>query len=172
MFHALKQRFADIRTIDRLCRAAEARALEDGQREPAAEHFLLAALDLPDGSARRAFASAGADPDDLKAAVAAQYDDALDKVGIDLGGLAPPLAEPVAATARPGPYLAAPSGQALMRRLADDHGSGRRAPLGGAHVVAVAAEAPHGVVARALRVMGVDRDKLRQAALREAGEGR
>jgi len=168
MFHPLKQRFADIRTIDRLCRAAEARALEDGQREPAAEHFLLAALDLPDGGARRAFASAGADPDALKAAIAAQYDDALDKIGVDLGG----LAEPVAATARPGPYIAAPSGQALMRRLADDHGSGRRALLGGAHVVAVAAEAPHGVVARALRVMGVDRDKLRQAALREAGEGR
>ena len=49
-----------------------------------------------------------------------------------------------------------------MKALASnrrDHG-----PLLGAHVVAAVADMPHGVSARALRTMGVDRNRLRTEA--------
>lgn len=168
MFRRLKQRFADAATLAALCRGAEDHARQDAQREPGAEHFLLAALDLPDGSARRAFARIGVDPDALKAAIARQYDEALNRIGVDPGGLAStpePLPPPP-----PGLYSAAPSGQDLMQLLAKDHRIDRRGPLVGAHVVEGVAATPHGVSARALRALGADLDALGQAARAEAHE--
>ncbi|MGZ8476106.1 MAG: Clp protease N-terminal domain-containing protein, partial [Candidatus Limnocylindria bacterium] len=44
-----------MRTIKKLLTDAEVEARAMGEAEPGAEHLLLAALDLPDGSARRAF---------------------------------------------------------------------------------------------------------------------
>tara|TARA_R110000850_G_scaffold29276_1_gene80894 strand:- start:2115 stop:2342 length:228 start_codon:yes stop_codon:yes gene_type:complete len=50
MFQALKTKFKNVTTLKFLCERAEIHALQDQQREPGAEHFLLAALDLPDGT--------------------------------------------------------------------------------------------------------------------------
>lgn len=162
MFSRIKARFNDIGTIGTLCTGAERHALRDEQREPGAEHFLLAALDLPDGTARRAFEEVGADPAMLKDAIARQYGDALAAIGLDIGS--PPAAsggpEPLAA--RPGAYNASPSGQEVMQALAANRS--QHAPLLGAHVVAIVAAMPHGVAVRALRAMGVDPDLLRSAA--------
>ena len=63
MLQGIKSKLADIGVIRFLSETAEAYALQDQQREPGAEHLLLAALDLPDGAARRAFEQAGASPD-------------------------------------------------------------------------------------------------------------
>lgn len=165
MFRRLKQRMADAATLAALCRSAEAHARQDAQPEPGAEHFLLAALDLPEGSARRAFARVGADPDAVKPAIALQYDEALHRIGLDPVGLAS-TPEPLVAPAT-GLYSAAPSGRELVQGLAKGHRIDRRGPLLGAHVVEAVAATPHGVAARALRVMGVDMEMLRLAAKAE-----
>lgn len=162
MFSTVRSKLKDMGTIKRLCDGAEAHALEDGKREPGAEHFLLAALDLPDGTARLAFERIGADPASFEPAIRAQYGEALRSLGI----------EPVIETrqdppaANTGIYRAAPSGQDVMRALTEGRAS--HAPLLGAHVVAVVAGFPLGVAARALRGMGVDRDALKASAERIA----
>ena len=167
MFDAIKTRIRDMATLKSLCERAEQHALCDGQREPGAEHFVLAALDLPDGTARLAFERLGADPDAFKSAIARQYDEALVSIGLE----APPRGSDTgAAPARAAIYDAAPSGQDLLKELA----AGRKAhrPLLGAHVIAVAADAAHGVTPRALRVMAVDAAQLKAAAEHVTGETR
>jgi len=160
MFSRIKARFNDIGTIGTLCTGAERHALQDQQREPGAEHFLLAALDLPDGTARRAFEAAGADPVALKHAIARQYGDALAAIGLDVGSSSAAGTEQLAA--RPGAFNASASGQEVMQALAASRG--QHGPLLGAHVVAIVAGMPHGVAARALRAMGVDLAQLKSAA--------
>ncbi len=162
MFSRIKARFNDIGTIGTLCTAAERHALREEQREPGAEHFLLAALDLPDGTARRSFEEVGADPAALKDAIARQYGDALAAIGLDVGApsAASAGAEPLAA--RPGVFNASASGQEVMQALAASRS--QHAPLLGAHVVAIVAGMPHGTAVRALRAMGVDPGQLRSAA--------
>lgn len=160
MFRAIKTKLGNMGTISTLCERAEAHALQDRQPQAGAEHFLLAALDLDDGTARLAFQRAGVDPAALRPAIEKQYATALQSIGIaataDEGeSLAPRDAEP-------GVYCAAASGQEVMRILAD--GRGRHDPLQGAHVVAIVAAMPHGVASRALREMGVDAMGLRTAA--------
>lgn len=60
MFAGIRSKLKNMNTIRILSERAETHALQDQQREPGAEHFLLAALDLPDGTARLAFEKAGA----------------------------------------------------------------------------------------------------------------
>lgn len=59
MFKGIGSKLNDMGTIKFLCERAETYALQDQQREPGAEHFLLASLDLPDGTSRLAFDRAG-----------------------------------------------------------------------------------------------------------------
>lgn len=160
MFRQLQDRFQSMRTLSRLCTQAEAHARAGGQGAPGAEHFLLAAIDLPEGSARRAFESVGADPAAVRGAIEQQYRDALR--GLGLGDAALPQV-PALPPAGPGLYRAQPSGQELVQTLArtrKDQGG----PLLGAHVVVAVAAMSQGVVARTLRAMGVDADRLGAAA--------
>lgn len=161
MFQGIKSKLNDMGVIKLLCETAEAYALKDQQREPGAEHFLLAALDLPDGAARLAFEQAGASPDDLKAAIERQYDDALRALGLKADN--PAGAQMSAST---GVYHAAASGQEVMRRLTATRKG--RGPLHGAHVVSIVADMSDGVAARALRALGVDPIRLKATADRIA----
>ena len=161
MFGGIKTKLHDMSTISKLCQIAEAHALQDRQQRPGAEHFLLAALDLEDGTARVAFDKVGADPDGVKRAIEHQYASALHSMGIaapspESGEGVPPRQTEGAA------YQAAASGQEVMQALASSRH--RHAPLLGAHVVAIVAAMPHGVAARALRAMGVEAETLRSAA--------
>ena len=168
MFENLRRRVHDVGVIRTLCEEAESQAAAEGLANPGAEHFMLAALKLPDGTAERAFVRVGADRAELTDAIRRQYEAALRDVGFPAG--------PAVAT-RPGPpmmantpYRASPSGQEVMRALAEARrGAGAR-PLVGAHVIAVVAGLEHGVAARALRLLGVDRAALRLSALAEAGD--
>jgi len=150
-----------MRTVSRLLRGAERIARASGEEVPGAEHLLLSAMDLPDGTARRAFERVGADPDGLAAAIAAQHADALRAVGIDAGDL-DDLEVP--AQEGRGVFRSTPSAQAVFRRAVDLSGTPRPRQLLGAHIVVAVAEMEHGTAARALSRMGVERGQLARAA--------
>ncbi|WP_374582681.1 Clp protease N-terminal domain-containing protein [Pseudoduganella sp.] len=162
MFSTLKRRLGDMATIKTLCTAAERHANAAGQQQPGAEHFVLAALELPDGSAAAALRRLQAEPSAFRAAVEQQYADALAGLGVAGASLPPPA--PVAAS--DGLYRAGASGQALLQALAALDKAGR--PLLGAHVLLAASAAQQGVTARALRAMGLTPAQLAQAAQQEA----
>jgi ATP-dependent Clp protease ATP-binding subunit ClpA len=155
----------EMRTIGRLLRGSEAHARRMRDALAGAEHLLLSALDLPDGTARAAFTAVGADPDAYEAAVAAVHSDALRAVGIAVGPAPAPAPPPGPAEPVPeGPMRAAPSQQAAFQqavRLAKRESPSR---LRGAHVVLAVAGAEHGTAVRALAAMGVDRAALAAAA--------
>lgn len=159
MFRSLLHRFHSVRTLSRLCTVAEAHARARGHDAPGAEHFLLAAIDLPEGSARRAFKAVGADPAAVAEAIEQQYRDALQGVGLQV-----PLPRPSALPPpRLGLYRAQPSGQEVLQALAHSR-KAQGGPLLGAHVVAAVALMPQGVAARTLRALGVDAGQLVAAA--------
>src|SRR5687768_4789098 len=72
----------DMRTIKQLLADAERIAREMGEEEPAAEHLLLAAIGLPDGSATRVLGRHGVDADSLRAALRDEQSDALVTAGV------------------------------------------------------------------------------------------
>ncbi|MGB4115446.1 MAG: Clp protease N-terminal domain-containing protein [Polaromonas sp.] len=172
MFNAIKQRFRDVSTIKALCFGAEKLANADGQKEPGAEHFVLMALELPDGTARKAFKRLHADPDSFCVAIARQYDDALQNIGI---ALPPDAAITDEATPLPtgtGLYKTQSSAQALMQTLTKEimvkeQKANLAAPLLGAHVILAATTAQYGVAVRAFQAMGIDPKKLAEAATAE-----
>lgn len=163
MFQRIRQRLGDMKTIRHLCQGAERYALADQQRAPAAEHFLLAALDLDDGTARRAFAQVRADPAQLPQAIAQQYRDALRYAGLEPDAADDAIAQAAPLQAEQRLYRAAPSGADLMQTLAQQRAS-QDGPLLGAHVVALVADMRQGVAPRSLAVLGVDAAALRAAA--------
>lgn len=157
----------EMRTIKRLLTAAEATARELGEEQPGAEHLLLAALELPDGSARRAFARAGVEPEGVRTALARAEADALVSVGIapdEARALA--AGEPLDAPAT-GVYRSQPSAREAFQAATALVRSHRPAALKGAHVVAGVASMERGRVASALAALGVDRETLRAAAIDE-----
>lgn len=160
MLGYFRRRLRDVAVIKDLCRSAETHALADGQTLPGAEHFLLAALDLPDGSARRVFEELSADPAALKAAIAQQYVEPLAGLGLGEAALAQ-VVEPRQASSANAIYDAAPSGQEVMQILTAERSPGA---LIGAAVVQAVASIPHGVAARALRAMGLELDAVRKTA--------
>jgi ATP-dependent Clp protease ATP-binding subunit ClpA len=163
---SLRSPLRDMRTIKQLLESAERHAHAAGEPEPGPEHLLLAALDLPDGGARRAFLRVGADADGLTTAVEAHHAEALASVGIAAAGPAVVAAPPAR-----GPYRSTGAAQEVFQaagRLARE----RRTPLGGAHVVETVAAAEHGTAAAALARLGVDRAELIDAARAEGSGGR
>lgn len=163
MLQRITQHFADMTVIKDLCVGAERHALDDEQEAPGAEHFLLAALDLSDGAARRVFGRVNADPAEVRPAIVRQHVEALRSVGLSPDATGPVMAEERPLSSRYGLYHAAASGEAVMQALARREDRSRT-PLSGAHVVAVIAGMRQGVAARALRAMRVNVDALRAAA--------
>jgi len=174
MLAKLRQRWQDARTIMKLSLDAEKRALQEGQQHPGAEHYTLAALDLPDGSARRVFARIGADPEAYRAALAGRHAAALNAIGLhatvgDANGAASAddATAPAAATLL---FDAQPSGQSLMQSLPELQ---RRlpAPLCGAHVLLAVAAMAHSAAGRAFKSIGIDLQALGSAAEAELRAG-
>lgn len=161
----------DMRTMNALIGAAEAEAHRLGDRETGAEHVLLAALELPEGSARRAIARAGADPADLRGAIVRAHAAALAAVGIDPGAAAGTADDgPAAAPARRRrPVQLTANGRIVFRQATELARREPRGRLAGAHVVLAAAALEHGTAARALAALPVDRDALAAAARAELG---
>ena len=159
----LRERARDMKTINALLTGAEEQARAMGDALPGAEHLLLAALALSDGTARRAFERTGADPDGFRDAIARAHDDALRSIGIEPPGES---AFDVPALGRKGAFRSTASARAVFQAASDmARGDGG---LRGAHVVAAVAGLEHGTAARSLAAMGVDRDALAVAAREEA----
>lgn len=164
MFKRIRLRIQDMKTINKLISGADEQAHISGEEKPGAEHYLLSALKMPEGSARRVFERVGADPDKFHEAIGKQYSDALKSVGIDVESI-DNESEPVE-TERMF-HNSKPSGQAVMKELYALKKKDKDRPLLGAHVVGVVASMEHGVAARALRAMGVDKAGIAKAVNEE-----
>ena len=162
----LKNPFRDMRTIRTLLEGAEAEANRAGESTPGAEHLLLAALDLPDGTARGAFESVGADPGTLRQAIEEQHADALRAVGIEADAGAQ-RAVPVEPRGN-GVYRSIGSAQSAFQ-AAGKLARQTRSQLVGAHVVLAITDMEYGTAIRAVRSLGIDIDALAAAAREAAG---
>jgi ATP-dependent Clp protease ATP-binding subunit ClpA len=172
MFKTIRQRLRDMGTIKTLCFEAEKLANAEGQKEPGAEHFVLSALALPDGTARKAFLRIHTDPNNFRAAIAQQYEDALQNVGITLPQYAEISGDATPIPTSKGLYKTQSSAQVLMQTLTreimkKEQKANSTAPLLSAHVVLAATSAQYGVTARTFHVMGIDPAKLAEAAIAE-----
>jgi ATP-dependent Clp protease ATP-binding subunit ClpA len=165
MFKRLKLRLKDVATIKQLIHGADDQAHLLGEQEPGAEHFLLSALNLPDGTAGRVFQRIGASPEKFKQALKQQYLEALDSVGINAGEILYNDPEPAISERRL--QHVKPSAQALMKALYALKQQDKNRPLLSAHVLSVVANTNRGVVARALKIMGIEKDKVLAAVKEE-----
>lgn len=157
----------DMRTIKQLLTDAERIAREMGEEEPGAEHLLLSAIGLPDGTAARALGGLGVDADRIHAALRAEQADALVAAGV-----ARETAEALAEPAPLGPggapllYGAGPSAREVFQEAGRLARSSKQR-LAGAHVVAAVARLERGTLPRVLDRLGVDRERLADAARAE-----
>ena len=161
MFKRFMLRFRDMKTISRLISGADEQANLNGEEKPGAEHFVLSALSLEDGSAKRVFDKFGADENKFRDAINQQYSDALSLIGLSRE-VTETTPEPVETNKML--HNSQPSGQELMKSLYAIKQRDKDRPLLGAHVISVAAEMKQGVVARAFKVMGIDRVQIAKLA--------
>lgn len=162
----LRNPIREFKTMQALFAGAEAHARALGDELPGPEHLLLAALDLEDGSAARACASVGLDPEAFGAAIGREHDAALAALGIHTE---PSASAAIEQTTPAGMFRSTGQAQeAFQRAVAVMRESGARALIG-AHVVVAVAELEHGTAARALDACGIDRSQLRDAAMAEVG---
>jgi ATP-dependent Clp protease ATP-binding subunit ClpA len=160
MFDTMRRARADLATMNAVLPAAERMARDEGVDEPGAEHLLLAAVDLDDGIARRALGEFGVDADGLRAAIAAQHEDALASIGVIADE--PSLAAALPDTGQPqGVYRSRGSLQeAFQAAVAMAKSDGTRLTSG--HLLLAATAPDHGTLPRALARLGVDADRLRE----------
>lgn len=166
MFGLLARRTADMRLLKALLEGAERYALSTGEQAPGAAHILAAACDLPDGSARRAFERAGLDAAQYKADLRGRHSETLRAHGL-------PATTAILADEGPAPpprpiFDAAPSGQEVVRRLAETRSARRGRGMTAADVVAAIAQAPDRLVLQLLRRADIDPEALLSAARLEA----
>lgn len=152
----------DVRTIHDLFTMSERIAHDSGDELPGAEHLLLSAILLPDGTARRAFQRIEVDPDDLSAAMTTAHASALAGIGLRDSLDPDPYQGPVSKRFRAKPS----ADQAFRVAAALSKQAGSRRLLG-AHVVQAVARQPAGTAARALAALGVDPAALDAAAAQE-----
>ena len=152
----------DIRTMNALFTAAEKEATLVGEAEYGTEHLILAAVDLPDGSAARAFKRVGVDPHAFRNAIKDQRTEALRAIGIapEDGKIDGRLPEP---TDPKGPMQSKGSTQNVFKKVVKLVKK-EKSQLYGAYILLVAADAETGSTARALETLGVHRDDLAAAA--------
>lgn len=167
IFNRIKLRIQDMQTINKLIPGANDAAQLMGEKDAGAEHFLLSALNLPDGSAKRVFERLGTNAEKFKKAVNQQYKNALTSVGIDvdiLDGSPSPIENKTFNTSKP-------SGVAVMKDLYQLKSKDKDRLLLGAHVIGVVARKKHGVTARAFKEMGLKRDEILLAVEQELRVG-
>lgn len=164
MFKRLRLRFSDMKTIAKLIPGADEQARAMGEEKPGAEHFVLSALNLEDGTAMRVFSKLGVDSKKFKNAIKDQYHEALDSIGIHSESTS---IEPDSVPSNKIFLESQPSGENLMKLLVTLKKEDKQRPLTGAHVLIVAASAQYGVVPRALKSLNIDKELLVNLAREE-----
>lgn len=162
----IKTKIEDMKTISKLCLDAEKYANQYGEKKPGAEHFMLASLDLQDGSARKVFKRLDINPDAINQAIKDQHIEALANIGIvQKGGRfnVEPLETMKSSTKL---YDTKPSGQTVMQRIYQNN-KARNTQLIGAHVIEVISSMEYGVAVRTLQTMGIDFIALKSAVKNE-----
>jgi len=150
----------DITTINALLTGAENEARQCGESVPGAEHLMISALALPDGSARRTFERVGADPDQFYRAISSLRVAALCSLRHDTAdSTGPDTVLPLANT----------SAQRAFQVAVQLSKATKPSQLLGAHVILAICQMEHGTSAQALSSMGIDRAMLRAAAYEELG---
>lgn len=156
----------DIRFMQSLFPAAEAEATAMGEREPGAEHLILVSLGFQEGSARRVFERVGANPDHFRAAVVAQHEEAVRSVGVVEVGADIDERLPSSPDRPAGVYRSAVSAREVfpevVKLVKRD-----KSRLSGAYLLLVASQLEYGTTARAIALMGIDRNALAAAAQAE-----
>ncbi|GMQ94140.1 MAG: hypothetical protein BMS9Abin12_1624 [Acidimicrobiia bacterium] len=125
-----------------------------GEKKPGAEHLVLAALDLQEGSARRVFERVHADPGAFRSAIVDQHADAARAVGVE------PMDDVLEQQIRESspslsPMRSSRSARELFKKVVELVRK-EKSHLSGAYIVLVASQVEHGTTARALRSMGID----------------
>lgn len=159
-------RFRDMKTISKLIQGADEQAHMMGEEKPGAEHFVLSALKLEDGTAQRTFDRLEIDSKKIQDAVKTQYEEALSSVGISQEAIE---IDPEPIESNKVFHDSQPSGQNLMKALYALKKEDKNLPLLGAHVIIVAAKIEHGVVPRMFKVLGIERELLAKIAKEELG---
>ncbi len=154
--------WSDVKTVGALAHGAEEWASRLGEERPGEEHFLLAAMDLKDGAARRVFAEFGVATDSIARAIDQQHADALKSVGIsEETNVAMPIS---GSTCPPRPiYSAQPNVGQFMRELQAVRTSSQSMPLTSLHVLQVLVRRQRGTVFRTLRRLGIGGKELQVA---------
>jgi hypothetical protein len=156
MFNKLTRTMKDMETISALCIVAERIANAEQQRAVAAEHFVLAALELPDGSARRVFDRLGLTAEAFREALRQRHRAALAAAGVSDGQIAaserdvPPLPKPK------GLYQSAPSAESVLKGLSALRKRGVVGPLIGVHVLEVVVAMAEATTMGAFRLLERD----------------
>jgi len=157
-----------IRLMNSVFLAAEEESFRVGESRPGAEHLVLAATGMSDGSARRALARVGTDPDVFRTALGRQHDADLRAVGIAVDDS---LTD--AGTDEPSgnrrPFTTAPPTPAAQKlfKTAAKLARKNKTDLYGAYILLVAAQTENGTTARTFRSMGLDLKLVESAALAE-----
>ena len=164
MLTALKRRFQDARTLTKLCKSAEDLARENGRARPSSEHFVLAALELPDGTAQETFGCLSLTKSGFIAAVEAQRANALAAVGVT--AIPSPTTPSVQELLPPKEklYQAEPSGQSLVQRLYESRHARKGRMLLGADVLLAVAQEVNSSAGRAFQELGIGGPQLAEAA--------
>lgn len=164
MFQMLKRRLNDVQTLTRLCTLAEELAIQNGRPKPGSEHFIVAALALPDQTAAHAFELLGINETQFLEALAAQRSDALASVKV----IAPAAGSATLASVPHPPksvlYEAEPSGQFIVQRLAETREARAERSLLGADVLLAAAQENYTSSSRAFQRLGVSGSQLTESA--------
>ena len=167
LLRRIRLRIKDVSTISALCQGAEQHALDNGEDKPGAEHFLLAALDLPDGTAKSVFAEFHVDSEAINAAIYKQYNDALTEVGINVDSVKLNESETKLKQRQHILYQGKPSVQTLMQELAALRRQDKDMPLLGAHVLQVLASREVDTVARTLKTLNISKQDMLKVATEE-----
>jgi len=142
----------DIATLTTVLTNAEHEARALGDPISAAEHVVLAALQLKDDSARVAL---GVTADEFREAISAVHSGALELLGVDPAAVsASPLPEPTSF------HRSTPSAQEVIQRTRLIHKANKPSALRAVFFVQAAAELEHGTAARVFESLGIDRAAL------------
>ena len=168
MFSKLRRAKHDLKTMNELFPNAELIARNEGAPKPAAEHLLLAAIDLDDNTASDALGEFGVDRPALREAIKTQHSETLLNIGlaVDDDAIDAVLPQPTTPT---GLYQSEGSAQRLFQR-AVALAKLDRSNLYSGHVLIAATELEEGTLARSLRHLAIDPTILRSVTKRRLAE--